>query len=307
MKNANNSCSAGSLAELHQTYCDEGLHFRNLSSRTIKWWRNTFRYFRKRTNANRLEDLTADVFRGFFLDGAIECKWSPDTRHSYYRCLHSFLNWCAKRKYLETNPLAEIDKPKLGKKLPKSISEDEARLVLETILNMRYSYRYEKYRNYAFIATLVFTGLRLSEALNLGTGDVDLQNDIVSVRHGKGNKERIVPIPLKLKSGLQRYLEERNRLKRECARFFTSLRDRPLTASGAGKIIKRLKRKTKIDFSAHKLRHTFATLLLQAGCDLFTLSELMGHSDIKTTAIYLSTTVARKKEQIMKHPLNGIF
>ncbi len=146
----------------------------------------------------------------------------------------------------------------------------------------------------------------MDEALSLELSDVDLQNDVVTVRKGKGNKGRVVPFSHSLKISLSRYIEPRNTIAKECTRFFVSRGDFAFTKSGAKKFFKKLKKKTKIDFSAHKLRHTYATLLTQGGCDIYTLSKLMGHSNIKTTTVYLSATVAQKREQIMKHPLNQI-
>lgn len=169
---------------------------------------------------------------------------------------------------------------------------------------MSYSYRFERYRNRAILGIFLFSGLRSQELLDLKCGDVDIQNGVITVRCGKGAKDRIVPINTQLRLYLVEYTRERERLKRQCVHFFTSLRgDQPFTYSGLKKFIEVLKKRTKINFSAHRLRHTFATLMLEGGCDLFSLQKMMGHSDIKTTTIYLSTTVNHLQAQIRKHPL----
>ncbi|MBS1492230.1 MAG: site-specific integrase [Bacteroidetes bacterium] len=76
------------------------------------------------------------------------------------------------------------------------------------------------------------------------------------------------------------------------------------TESGIKRLVERIKEASGIKFHVHKLRHTFATLMLEGGCDIFSLSKMMGHSDIKTTTIYLAACVHHLREQILKHPLN---
>ncbi len=77
------------------------------------------------------------------------------------------------------------------------------------------------------------------------------------------------------------------------------------TSSGLKRLVGQLKKASGLSFTIHKLRHTFATLMLEGGCDIFSLSKMMGHSDIKTTTIYLSATAEHLRSQITKHPLNS--
>jgi site-specific recombinase XerD len=153
----------------------------------------------------------------------------------------------------------------------------------------------------------LFAGLRKAELLNLKFTDVDLENMSIFVRQGKGSKDRIVPIPQKLAEILRVYLQERSRLKKTCPEFFTSLnRNCGFTNTGMKRLVEKIVKASKIQFSVHKLRHTFATLMLEGGCDIYSLSRMLGHSDIKTTTIYLSATAEHLRQQIIKHPLNGI-
>ncbi len=96
-------------------------------------------------------------------------------------------------------------------------------------------------------------------------------------------------------------------MKRECPYFFTAMReDKKMGDKVIPRLVIKLREKSKIYFYPHMLRHTFAVLMLEGGCDLFSLSKMMGHSDIKTTTIYLSTTTAHLQEQIKKHPLDFV-
>lgn len=297
------------ISDLHEAFCDEALFIRNLSPATIQWYKRSVSAFHKFSGTDVLEEITTERLRAFFVWGRTKEKpWGAEHHLSTYKGLKSFLKWCVIREYLPLNPILKLDKPKLGKHLPKRISQEDAELVLNAILSMKYSYRYEKFRNFAFFSVLLFAGLRAQEALNLGLHDVNLTEGIIAVRHGKGNKDRIIPINDKLKSALECYLRERARLNKEHPNFFTSLRgNQHFSYGGLKNAVKRLKQITKVEFSPHRLRHTFATLMLWGGCDIRSLSEMLGHSNISTTAIYLSSSIEQKKQAISQHPLGNSF
>ncbi|NBS69432.1 hypothetical protein EBT31_11045, partial [bacterium] len=176
---------------------------------------------------------------------------------------------------------------------------------LETAANMPYPYKFLKYRNHAIFATFLYTGLRKQELLGLKFSDVDLENRSIFVRQGKGSKDRIVPMGGALAMILDRYLLERRRLNKSCPEFFTSLnRNVGFTGTGLKRLVEKMNQASGIKFSAHKLRHSFATMMLEGGCDIYSLSRMMGHSDIKTTTIYLAATAEHLRGQIIKHPLD---
>jgi site-specific recombinase XerD len=235
----------------------------------------------------------------------LECKWTADTFLHYYKGLKAFLKWCVAREYLSSNPIEKIEKPKLEKKLPKRITKQDALLVLDYAFNGKWPYRFLRYRNKAIFSLMIFAGLRANEALSLKIGDVDLSNNIISINCGKGGKDRLVPICSRLNIAIDSYLKDRARLKKESIYLFTSLKGNgKFTYDGLRKVVAEIKKRSGVEFSCHRLRHTFATMMLEEGCDLFTLSKMLGHSDIKTTTIYLSASVKHMQEQIMKHPLN---
>ena len=170
--------------------------------------------------------------------------------------------------------------------------------------NYPYAYPFEAARAEAIIATFLYTGIRKAELRSLEVRDVDLANRVLTVRAGKGSKDRMIPLIPRMIPILEAYLRERHRLNREMPYFFAGIRTRTrISASVINSLVEKLRKKSGIHFSAHKLRHTFAVLMLEGGCNLFALSKMMGHSDIKTTTIYLSATTAHLQEQIGKHPL----
>jgi integrase/recombinase XerD len=150
-------------------------------------------------------------------------------------------------------------------------------------------------------------GLRASEAIGLEIGDVDLRRSFVRP-HGKGSKERIVPLGRAAASAVSRYLRSgRPELvgERREPKLFVNFRGGALTRQGLYKIILRHAKLAGLDgkMSPHTLRHTFATHLLSGGCDLRSVQEMLGHADVATTQLYTHLSRERIKEVYFKaHP-----
>lgn len=203
--------------------------------------------------------------------------------------------------------MLDIELPKLEKKLPSRLTRQEALRIMEVSKNLRYNFRFQRYRNHAIFSTFIFAGLRKSELLNLKLTDVDVENMTIFIRKGKGAKDRIIPFSQTLKDILVEYIRERDKLKSNCLNFFVSMyQDKGMASKGLRMIKKRIEKVSKIKFKIHSLRHTFATLMLEGGCDIFSLSKMMGHNDIKTTTIYLSSTPEHLRLEMDKHPLNKL-
>ncbi|MDD5305921.1 MAG: tyrosine-type recombinase/integrase [Deltaproteobacteria bacterium] len=279
---------------------------RNFRPATIKWYRTALKQFLKFSGdrLSGIQSITTEVLRTYLYHHRLNNGWASETFLSHYKALKSFLKWCVKNDYLSSNPIEPIERPKLEKKLPKRITKQDALRVLEYAFNARTSYRFERYRNRALLAVMIFAGLRAKETLDLRLGDVDLANSIIHVQLGKGAKDRVVPISPRLHRYLAEYLDDRNRLRKESELFFVTLQGNgAFTYTGLKRVVDKARKATGIAFSPHRLRHTFATLMLEGGCDLFSLQKMLGHSDIKTTTIYLSASVSMLQAQIVKHPL----
>jgi site-specific recombinase XerD len=206
------------------------------------------------------------------------------------------------------NPVLDIEIPKVERKLPSRLTKQDAMKLLEVVYNYPYGGRFLRCRNHAIFATFIYAGLRKQELLNLKLTDIDLENLTIFVRQGKGAKDRFIPMNYTLAQTLSRYLKERKRLGRTNPEFFSSIRGNiGFTDNGLKKLIEQIRDASGIYFSAHKLRHTFATLMMEGGCDVYSLSRMMGHSDIKTTTIYLSASAEHLREQVVKHPLGNLL
>lgn len=295
------------IATLLDRFCDHASYMKGYSPSTIRRYRTNVNLFARRAKLEEMEMVTGELVRAFFYEGRVKYHWSPITFITYLKSLKVFFRWCVKEGCLEKNLTDDIEKPKLEKKLPPKLTQQEALKILEVVYNYPYDYPYLRYRNHAIFATFIFAGLRKQELLNLKYTDVDLENLSLFVRQGKGNKDRIIPICHKLAETLRRYLVERKRLNKTCPEFFASLNHNDgLTLQGFRHLMELVVGASRITFSAHKLRHTFATLMLEGGCDIFSLSKMVGHSDIKTTTIYLAASAEHLRGEMMKHPLNRL-
>ena len=276
---------------------------RNVTDATTKRYRENISNFMKSVGVSDIEELSEKTVYRFFLEGRSMKDWKPQTFRTYYMSLFVFFRWCRKQGHVEKNYAEDIQLPKMASSLPRKLSRQEASRLLELCFNYPYTQKYVRYRNYALFSMFLYAGLRKNELLNLRLSDVDIENRTIFVR-GKGNKERIIPMNSKLAYALEQYLRHRKAQKKTCPEFFTSSnRNMGYTEAGLKRLILLMRKELGVNFKIHELRHTFATLMLEGGCDIYSLSRMMGHSDIKTTTIYLSATAEHLRSQITKHPL----
>ena len=293
---------------LSQKFFDYSKYIKGFSVSTIKRYRHVINYFAKLAGIVEIEQVTPENSRNFFYHGRTELNWTANTFICYHKSLAVFFRWCVKEGHMTHNTMDDIETPKLEKRLPSKLTKQEASRILEIVDNYPYQNKFLRYRNYAIFATFIMAGLRKKELLSLKLTDVDIENLSIFIRQGKGSKDRAVPINYRLAETLGRYLEERKKLNRTCSEFFTSYTHNiGFTQSGLKRLLEKIVKASDIKFTIHKLRHTFATLMLEGGCDIYSLAKMMGHSDIKTTTIYLAASIEHLREQAAKHPLIDII
>ena len=290
----------------HKFY-DYSIYIRGFSPATVKRYRQIINRYCNHAGITKIEQVNDMNIRELFVYGRTECHWKPNSFIVYSVSLKVFFRWCIKEGYMEKNPVDDLEIPKVEKRLPPKLTKQDTLKLLEVVYNYPYDYTYLRYRNHAIFSTFIFAGLRKKELLSLKYTDVDIENLSIFVRQGKGAKDRVVPMSYSLAQTLKRYLDERKRLNKTCPEFFASLnRDMGFTVLGLRGLVRKIKESSKIPFTIHKLRHTFATLMLEGGCDIYSLSRMMGHSDIKTTTIYLAASAEHLRGQMTKHPLNDL-
>jgi integrase/recombinase XerD len=255
---------------------------------------------RAATDADRgdVADFLADLATG---NGQPAC--SPATVNRKAACLRSFYRHLRREELVDDDPTAALKPPAKSRKLPRVLSYAEVKKLLESVGGGEPI----ALRDRALLEVMYGCGLRASEAVGLDVNDVDLRRGFVRP-HGKGNKERIVPLGREAAMAVTRYLRGgRPELvgSRRASRLFVNFRGGPLTRQGLYKIIQRHAKEVGLEgkMSPHTLRHSFATHLLSGGCDLRSVQEMLGHADVATTQLYTHLSGERIKEVYFKaHP-----
>ena len=230
---------------------------------------------------------------------------SPRTAARQLSTLRRFYAWLLRGNRILEDPTALIEAPRLGRPLPKTLTEAEVEALLgapdtTTVLGLR---------DRAMLEILYASGLRVSELVNLIPSQINLQQGVVRVT-GKGNKERLVPLGEEAIVWLERYLSEARPSMlngRPCDAVFVTQRRDAMTRQAFWYKIKRQAIAAGIDkpLSPHTVRHAFATHLLNHGADLRVVQMLLGHSDLSTTQIYTHVARARLKELHARHHPRG--
>lgn len=223
-----------------------------------------------------------------------------------FSCFKSF------ERYLRTQGInlgLKLTRPRLDKKLPVYLSVEEMTHLLDNVKPEDLPSKFP-YRDKAILEILYATGVRCSELINISVGDIDMTHKTIRVL-GKGNKERIVLFGQKAYERLQDYLlHERPRFQQPSDKLFLNYRHEKLTSRSVQRILEMFRQKLKIErpITPHKIRHTFATHLLNKGVDLRVVQELLGHKTLSSTEKYTHVSL----EELNKlcdtiHPANDLF
>jgi integrase/recombinase XerD len=253
-----------------------------------------------------IADFLADLATGVAGDAdgnGARAGCSPATISRKTACLRSFYRHLRREELMEDDPTATLTPPQKSRKLPQVLSHAE---VTKLLASPRGADPIEL-RDRALLEVMYGCGLRASEAIGLEIGDVDMRRGFVRP-HGKGSKERIVPLGSQASRAIARYQRQGRpelvgqKLERK---LFVNFRGGQLTRQGLYKIIQRHAKHVGLDnkMSPHTLRHTFATHLLSGGCDLRSVQEMLGHADVATTQLYTHLSRERIKEVYFRaHP-----
>ncbi len=216
-----------------------------------------------------------------------------------------FFRYLVREGVLREDPTAQIAMPKIGRSLPRSLTEAE----VEALLGAPAVADPLGYRDRAMLEVLYATGLRVSELVSLKLGQVNLNQGVIRVL-GKGNRERLIPLGEEAVRWLTAFINGPRHdilLDRATDSMFPTRRGDRMTRQAFWHIIKRYARKACVnrELSPHTLRHAFATHLLNHGADLRVVQMLLGHSDLSTTQIYTHVARERMKELHAQHHPRG--
>jgi site-specific recombinase XerD len=269
---------------------------RRVSPCTLKNYEHALRRFRNRSRRfSRWADCDAETFRDYLFDLMKEGTARATVR-LHFAALRGFFRFLRRRAGWERDPLAEVLLPKRERKLPVVLTEAQAAELVELPLRLpkeRQAPAWLPARDAAILEMFYGSGIRVSELAGLDVADCDAATDTVRVK-GKGNKERICPVGPPAMAAVQRYRFEAG--VHEGALFVSKLRRR-ITPRAVELLLQKYLEHSSIPFriSPHKLRHSFATHLLDHGADLRAVQELLGHASLSTTQVYTHVTLERMK------------
>ena len=216
--------------------------------------------------------------------------------------LKAFYKFLITEDYVKEDPTTLLEGPKLGKKLPDTLSFDE----IEKLIGALDLSKDENVRNKAMLETLYSSGLRVTELINLQISNLFMESEYVKVI-GKGNKERIVPIGSEALKHIEIYLEHVRRKLPQYPKFsdvlFLNRRGKPISRVMVFLVIKKLAEEIGLNksISPHTFRHSFATHLIEGGADLRAVQQMLGHSSITTTEIYTHLDQQYLRESLTLH------
>ena len=268
---------------------------RNASGRTLKVYAQALAAFRLQNPERSWTDYNADDFRDY-LFAAMKRKQARSYIRLQFSALRTFYRFLAERKGVAHDPVRELDLPKAEKKLPLVLTRAQIEDLLGAPLRVPKSKSAPKWmplRDAAILEMFYSSGLRLAELASLNVADVDIYTESVRVL-GKGRKERVCAVGAPALEAISRY---RSAANVQSGPLFINKQRSRMNVRSIWLILKRYLRHTSIpvSISPHKLRHSFATHLLDAGADLRSVQALLGHASLSTTQIYTHVTVERLK------------
>jgi integrase/recombinase XerC len=249
--------------------------------------------------------LTARDVRDFVIEA--QRRFGRRTLHNHVSGLRTFYRYWMREGRLTKNPFVGVPLPKMEKALPKFLTEGQMLKLLsgpEKLLANEAISSFTALRDRLVLEILYGGGLRVSEAVSLNYGDVDFGTGSARVL-GKGRKERICPLGDAATAVLRKFRDTQAKDSAREAPVLVTERHGRMTPGEVQKLVKRYLALADLpmDITPHKLRHSYATHLLNAGADLRSVQELLGHASLTTTQIYTHTSVARLKEIHAKaHP-----
>ncbi len=254
-----------------------------------------------------INEVDKNIVRDY-LEKLLKENRARQTISRHMSSLRHFYRFLVKHSYVSINPFLFVGTPKSHVKYPHALYVEQ----IDTLfaLNMKRDDEF-KYRDQCIMEVLYATGIRVSELVNLKLSDIDIRRRMLRVV-GKGKKERLTPFDEKTQKTIKNYVQihrdellAKNKLVGDIDYLFLNNKGKKLTPRGVQYILKNVEKKTGLDYGLHPhiFRHSFATHFLEAGADLVTIQEFLGHESLNTTQVYTHVTEENMKYQFNKaHP-----
>jgi len=297
--------SAGS-EELVDRFLDAIWMERGLSANTLGAYRADLMTLDRRLSERDISIESAEKADLLdFIAGRVESGAKPRSTARQLSSFRRFFRYIMREGLRDTDPTADIEMPRIGRSLPKTLTEDE----VDALLQAPNTDEPLGHRDRAMLELLYATGLRVSELINLKQSQVNFNQGVLRIV-GKGDRERLIPLGEEAQRWMRDFIDGPRMeilLERQTDYLFPTRRGDRMTRQAFWHIIKRYAQKAGIDkkLSPHSLRHAFATHLLNRGADLRVVQLLLGHSDLSTTQIYTHVARERLKDLHGKHHPRG--
>ncbi len=297
-----------SVGKINDRLIDDFLSFleveRNASHRTLRNYEHSLNQYKE--SYEGFEDwfsCTSDDFREYLYE-CMKLEMARSTIRLHFSALRSFFKFLTRRRGLKLNPLLDIQLPKANRTLPLVLTLKQVEQLLSLPFNVKQPKQAPQWasaRDAAILEVFYSTGIRLSELADLKFDDFDFFNETIKVK-GKGSKERLVPVGSHAIEALNKYFHQ---AKIKEGPLFISKSRKRISSRAISDVVKKYTELAglPVGVSPHKLRHSFATHLLDNGADLRSVQNLLGHSSLSTTQIYTHVSIERiKKTYNNAHP-----
>ena len=274
------------------------------SKNTLSAYRSDLKIFSQWLNETSLIEVNKNLIQDYFTYRQLT-KLSSSTQSRILTCMHSFYKYLLDNNLINNDPTEQLSYPNLEKKLPVFLNIQEVEKLLEapnisSLIGQR---------DRAMLELLYSCGLRVSELINLSYHNINIKEEFIRI-HGKGNKERVLPmgeIAIDYLTAYESYSRPILLKNGQSDSYFLSNRGKAMSRQNFFYIIKAYATQAGIDkpLSPHSLRHAFATHLVQKGADLRSVQLMLGHSDISSTQLYTHIQNAQLKAQHEKHHPRG--
>ena len=266
------------------TEIKQKLRYKRYSPNTIRTYISCLEQFNRFIKSEKLQINEPVIYQ--YLMGLVAKGYSRSSQNQHINAIKFYLEKVLKQKQKSYY----IERPLKKRMLPTVLSEQEIQLIFSNIKNLKHK---------AILSLIYSSGIRIGEALNLTINDLDSDRMLISIRRGKGEKDRMVPMASNVLKLLRVYYKEYKPVNY----LFNGNDNSPYSATSVRNVLKRAVYKSYIkkNVTPHTLRHSYATHLLEKGTDLRYIQVILGHSSAKTTEIY--THVSTKNLQAIKSPI----
>jgi len=279
------------------------------SPRTVEWYTSflhRFHNFLERNNCpTDISCLDRSHIRGFIRYLQAEARvphtgtaLSTATIQAYIRVLKAFFSWATREEYLKVNPMAAISMPKSATKIIDTFTDEQVATLTDVCLRSSVN----GHRDFTILLLFLDSGVRVSELVAIELEDVNLPEGHIIVKHGKGQKQRILPVGSIVQKLLWKYINQYRPqpLTDNITSLFLTNNGLPLTRNGIQQMMRRLASRagiTGVRCSPHTFRHTFSKRYLTNGGDVFSLQRILGHSSLASVRLYLNLFACDIKKQ----------